>query len=41
VLLKDVLQSQTLLAEADDEQRRALAAYWSARAELKRVMGEE
>ncbi|MDX2181169.1 MAG: TolC family protein [Bryobacteraceae bacterium] len=40
-LLKDVLQSQTLLAEADDEQRRALASYWSARAELKRVMGEE
>lgn len=41
VLWKDVLQSQTNLASADDEQRRALAAYWSARAELKRVMGEQ
>ena len=41
VLLKDVLQSQTTLAAADDEQRRALASYWSARAELKRVKGEE
>jgi outer membrane protein TolC len=41
VLWKDVLQSQTILASADDEQRRALAAYWSARAELKRVLGEQ
>lgn len=41
VLWKDVLQSQTNLAAADDEQRRALAAYWSARAELKRVLGEQ
>lgn len=41
VLWKDVLQSQTNLASADDEQRRALAAYWSARAELKRVLGEQ
>jgi outer membrane protein len=41
VLLKDVLQSQTVLAAADDEQRRALAAYWSARADWKRVLGEQ
>jgi outer membrane protein TolC len=41
VLLKDVLQSQTNLASSDDEHRRALAAFWSARAELKRVMGEQ
>jgi outer membrane protein TolC len=41
VLLKDVLQSQSTLAAADDEQRRALASYWSARAELKRVLGEQ
>jgi outer membrane protein TolC len=41
VLLKDVLQSQTALAAADDEQRRALAGYWSARAELKRAQGEK
>lgn len=41
VLLKDVLQSQTVLAAADDEHRRALAAFWSARAELKRVLGEQ
>jgi outer membrane protein TolC len=41
VLWKDVLQSQTNLAAADDEQRRALAAYWSARAELQRVLGEQ
>jgi outer membrane protein TolC len=31
VLLKDVLQSQTVLAAADDEQRRTLTGYWSAR----------
>ncbi|HYZ87397.1 MAG TPA: TolC family protein, partial [Bryobacteraceae bacterium] len=41
VLLKDVLKSQTNLASADDEQRRALAGYWSARAELTRVLGEQ
>ena len=41
VILKDVLQSQTTLAAADDEQRRALTGYWSARAELKRVLGEQ
>jgi outer membrane protein len=41
VLLKDVLQSQTNLASSDDEHRRALAAFWSARAELKRVLGEQ
>jgi outer membrane protein TolC len=41
VLWKEVLQSQTKLASADDVQRRALAAYWSARAELKRVLGEQ
>jgi hypothetical protein len=39
--LKDVLQSQTAVAATDDEQRRALAGYWSARAELKRVLGEQ
>jgi outer membrane protein TolC len=41
VLWRDVLQSQTNLAAADDEQRRAVAAYWSARAELKRALGEQ
>jgi outer membrane protein len=41
VLWKEVLQAQTTLAAADDEHRRALAAYWSARAELKRVLGEQ
>jgi outer membrane protein TolC len=40
-LVKDVLEAQTVLAAADDEQRRALASYWAARAELKRVLGEE
>jgi outer membrane protein TolC len=40
-LLKDVLQSQTDLAAADDEHHRALAGYWSARAELKRALGEQ
>jgi outer membrane protein TolC len=41
VLWKEVLRSQTNLAAADDEHRRALAGYWSARAELKRVLGEQ
>ena len=40
-LLKDVLQAQSDLASANDRTQKALAAYWSARAELEKAMGEE
>jgi outer membrane protein len=40
-LLKDVLSAQADIASANDRTQKALAAYWSARAELEAAMGEE
>lgn len=40
-LLRNVLEAQADLASADDHTRKALLAYWSARAELEMAMGEE
>ena len=40
-LLKDVLGAQSDIASANDRTQKALAAYWSARAELETAMGEE
>lgn len=40
-LLADVFQAAASQADADDEYLRALAAMWSARAELERVIGED
>jgi outer membrane protein len=40
VLLKDVLQLQTSLAESGYKYQESLLAFWSARAELEKAMGE-
>ena len=40
-LLRDVLDTQTAKANADDEMRRALAQFWSARADFDRAVGSE
>jgi outer membrane protein TolC len=40
-LLKDVLGAQSDVASANDRTQKALAAYWSARAELEAAMGVE
>jgi outer membrane protein TolC len=41
VLLSDVLQSQASLAEASHEYQRALLAFWTAKAELEKALGED
>ena len=40
-LSRDLFQAQSDLASADSQQQQALAAFWKARADLKKVMGEE
>ena len=40
VILKDVLQLQTSLAETSYKYSESLLAYWTARAELEKAMGE-
>ncbi len=40
-LLRDVLETQTTKANADDSLRRALAQFWSARADFDRAVGSE
>ncbi len=40
-LLKDVLEAQTGLAEANNEYQQALLSYWTARADLEKALGEE
>jgi len=39
-LTKDVLQAQTTLSEADQQYQRALAAFWTARADFEKSMGQ-
>lgn len=41
VLLKDVLQVQTSVAEANHQYQQALLAFWSAQAELEKALGED
>ena len=41
VMLSDVLQSQASLAEASHEYQQALLAFWTARAEFEKALGEE
>jgi outer membrane protein TolC len=41
VLSRDLFQAQSDLASADSQQQQALAAFWKARADLKKAMGEE
>ncbi len=40
-LSRDLYQAQSDLASADSQQQQALAAFWKARADLKKAMGEE
>jgi outer membrane protein TolC len=40
-LLKDVLQAQTQLEQADDQGRQALLAFWTAKAEFESAIGED
>jgi outer membrane protein TolC len=41
ILLSDLLQQQASLATAEDQYRQALLAFWAARAEFERALGEE
>jgi outer membrane protein TolC len=41
VLLKDVLEIQTSLADANHRYQAALLAYWTARADFEKALGEE
>jgi outer membrane protein TolC len=40
-LSRDLFQAQSELASADNQQQQALAAFWQARADLKKAIGEE
>jgi outer membrane protein TolC len=40
-LSKDLYQAQSDLASADSQQQQALTAFWKARADLKKAIGEE
>jgi outer membrane protein TolC len=40
-LLKDVLQAQTRLAEADSDYQKALSSFWRDKAEFEKATGEE
>jgi len=40
-LLKDVLQAQAAQAEANNQYRQALLAFWSAKADFEKAIGEE
>lgn len=41
VMLSDVLKSQASLAEANNEYQRALLAFWTAKAEFEKAVGED
>jgi outer membrane protein TolC len=41
VLLKDVLQAQTSLANADYEYQKALLSFWTAKADFEKAIGED
>ena len=41
ILLSDLLQQQASLATAEDQYRQALLAFWAARADFERALGEE
>jgi outer membrane protein TolC len=41
ILLSDLLQEQASLATADDQYRQALLAFWTARADFEKALGEE
>jgi outer membrane protein TolC len=41
ILLSDLLKQQSSLADAESQYRRAVLAYWSARADFQKALGEE
>lgn len=41
VLLKDVLQAQTSLADANYEYQKALMSFWTAKADFEKALGED
>jgi outer membrane protein TolC len=41
VLLKDVLQAQTSLAEANYDYQKALLSFWTAKADFEKALGED
>jgi outer membrane protein len=41
VLLKDVLQAQTILANSDYEYQKALLSFWTAKADFEKAIGED
>src|SRR6266550_3959389 len=41
VLLSDLLKQQSSLADAESQYRQAVLAYWSARADFQKTLGEE
>jgi outer membrane protein TolC len=41
ILLSDLLQEQALLATTEDQYRQALLAFWTARADFEKALGEE
>jgi len=40
-LLKDVLQSETAMAQANDQYRQALVSFWTAKSEFDKSLGED
>jgi outer membrane protein TolC len=41
ILLSDLLQREASVATAEDQYRQALLAFWTARADFERALGEE
>jgi outer membrane protein TolC len=41
VLLKDVLQQQSIVASSEDEYQQALLSFWDKRAEFEKTIGED
>jgi outer membrane protein TolC len=41
ILLTDLLQQQSTVASAENEYRQGLLAFWKARADFERALGEE
>jgi outer membrane protein TolC len=41
ILLSDLLQQQSSVANAEDQYRQGLVAFWNARADFERALGEE
>ncbi len=40
-LIKDVLQAQTRLAQANSDYQKSLSGFWTARAEFEKATGED